>query len=140
MKKATLALLLAILMLFASCRSNPDKPQTTPQQAETSTSEVTTPQTTPEETSASTPEETSASTPEETSASTPEETSASTPEETSASTPEETTPEAPPVYDYSNVDEDNTLKRACISTGSSEHEVYAGQELLKYLIQKIKTS
>ena len=144
MKKATLALLLAILMLFASCRSNPDKPQTTPQQAETSTSEVTTPPTTPEETSASTPEETSASTPEETSASTPEETSASTPEETSASTPEETsastpeetTPEAPPVYDYSNVDEDNTLKRACIITGSSEHEVYAGQELIKYLKQK----
>ena len=136
-------------MLFVSCRSNTDTPQTTPQQTEPSTPEVTTLQTTPEETSASTPEEisastpeetsvstpeeTSASTPKETSVSTPEETSASTPEETSVSTPEETTPEEPPVYDYSNVDEDNVLKRACIITGESENERYAGEEMAYYL-------
>ena len=152
-------------MLFVSCRSNTDTPQTTPQQTEPSTPEVTTLQTTPEktsvstpeetsvstpeetsvstpeetsvstpeETSVSTPEETSVSTPEETSVSTPEETSASTPEETSASTPEETPPEEPPVYDYSNVDEDNVLKRACIITGESENERYAGEEMAYYL-------
>ena len=55
--------------------------------------------------------------------------------------PEETTPSQveqpePPVYDYSNVDENNVLKRAKVITGSSEHEVYAGQELVKYLKQK----
>ena len=55
-----------------------------------------------------------------------------TPEPT---TPEETTPE-PPVYDYSSVDENNVLKRACIITGDSESEQYAGREMAYYLGQK----
>ena len=76
--------------------------------------------TTPEENN---PEET---TPEET---TPEET---TPEET---TPEETTPEEQP-YDGPDI-LDGVMKRvSVVVTGSSESEIYAGEELTKYLTQK----
>lgn len=71
-------------------------------------------------------------TPEET---TPVETSTdvTTPE---ATTPEETTPSDPPTYDFSNVNENNVLKRACIITGESNSEKYAGEELAKYLRKK----
>lgn len=78
---------------------------------ETTTPDVTTPE-------ATTPEET-----------TPE---ATTPEET---TPEETPPVDPP-YDGPALSDNNALKCATISTGTSESEVYAGEELAKYLIKK----
>ena len=90
-----------------------------------------------------TPEETTPliTIPEET---TPEET---TPEET---TPEETTPginkpvisippefQLPvPNYDGNGITDKNVLVCANIITGDSEAEIYAGQELAKYLLQK----
>ena len=82
-----------------------------PSTPESSTPEVTTPDTT-------TPEET-----------TPE---ATTPEET---TPEETPPVDPP-YDGPALSDNNALKCVTISTGTSESEVYAGEELAKYLTKK----
>ena len=62
------------------------------------------------------------------------------PEET---TPEETTPNETPgeeelnqPYTGPDITAENVLKRASIFTGSSESEVYAGEELTKYLTQK----
>ena len=111
-KSLTLVLVAVILLtcLLTGCRTNPSTPDITP--SETATSTTTAPKvTSPEETP---PEVT-------------------TPQET---TIEETEPIEPPVYDYSNIDENNVLKRANVKTGSSEHEVFAGQELVKYLKQK----
>lgn len=41
-----------------------------------------------------------------------------------------------PVYDGDGITEDNVLVRANIVTGDSESEIYAGEELAKYLTQK----
>ena len=128
MKKTIIVLLIAALLLpcvMTSCNSFfPQENETTPA---VTTPEATTPEvTTPEET---TPE---ATTPEET---TPEET---TPE---ATTPEETTPEEipdgplPPEGPV-NLTSDNVLKRVSISSGESESELHAAEELAKYLTQK----
>ena len=88
----------------------------------------TTPQTTLENT---TPEST---TPAET---TPEET---TPEETTTPPPVITIPDEFmvkfPSYDGNGITEGNVLVRANIVTGDSEAEIYAGEELAKYLTQK----
>ncbi len=83
----------------------------------------TTPQTTLENT---TPEST-----------TPEET---TPEETTTPPPVITIPDEFmvkfPTYDGDGITEGNVLVRANIVTGDSEAEIYAGEELAKYLTQK----
>ena len=65
-----------------------------------------------------------------------------TPENT---TPETTTPNnggeevVDPPYDGPDLTAENVLKRASITTGASESEVYAGEELAKYLgLKKIE--
>ena len=116
-KLLPLVLVVAILLpcLLTGCNTNSASPDIT-------TTKETTPTVT---TFGETPPE--VTTPEET---TPETTP---PEQTS---PEGTKPIEPPVYNYSNVDENNVLKRASVVTGGSEIEVYAGQELVKYLKKK----
>ena len=85
-----------------------------------------------QETTATTPAETTpaATTPAET---TPAETT-ETPEET---TTEPTTPDDPqPPVEIPNLTSGNVLKRATIFSGESESELYAAEELAKYLTQK----
>ena len=154
MQKRLTPLLVFILLLsylFSGCKpkfstSDITTPPTTETEETTpkETLDETTPDaTTPEETSpeATTPEETTpeVTTPEVTTpeVTTPEVTTpeVTTPEVTTpeVTTPEETEPIDPPVYDFSNVDENNVLKRACIITGEGDSEKYAGREMARYL-------
>ena len=89
-----------------------------------------------QDTTVTTPAET---TPAET---TPAETTTEAPEETTTEAPEETTtepndPDVPqPPVEIPNLTSDNVLKRATIFSGESESELYAAEELAKYLTQK----